>query len=340
MKNIFRLFDLNFSSEIVRDRILVIESDDWGSLRSNKDFIGGAICRKHPQLKKSAYLNRDCLETTEDLKKLFEVLTRFEDYHGNNPMITANTVMTNPDFTRIKASNFVNYYYERFTDTFRNRDGNDAVIKLYFEGHSQKLFIPQFHGREHVNIEMWTNLLKKDEMFREAFDYRVWGISKDVRPDLRQSVQAALDTSFKLAEDSVREGLDLFQEIYGFQSKTFIANNFIWDPKLHHVLKEKGVQYIQGAKYQLLPLYGNDKRNRLRHRFGERNEYNQIFGIRNCSLEVAEGKATVQSCLKEISMAFWLNKPAIISMHRLNLMAGIDKNNRDQGLYHNQRYQV
>ncbi|MDC0298099.1 hypothetical protein OAL21_02925 [Akkermansiaceae bacterium] len=332
MKNSFRLFDLNLSCDIIRDKIVVIESDDWGSLRSHKGFIEGAICTKYPQLKISPYISNDCLETTEDLNKLFEVLNSFKDDHGNNPVITANTVMTNPDFNRIRDSDFVRYHYERFTDTLRNRDKNDAVIKLYSEGHTQKLFIPQFHGREHVNIEMWMNLLKNNEMFREAFDYQVWGISKDVRPDLRRSVQATLDTSFKLAEESVREGLDLFRRIFGFQSHTFIANNFIWDPNLHGLLKEKGVQFIQGAKYQLLPLYGKHKRNRLRHRFGERNDYNQIFGVRNCTLEVAVGQSTVDSCLKEIAMAFWMKKPAVISMHRLNFMGGIDAKNRDRGL--------
>lgn len=332
MIDYLRLIDLNLSNQLKTKKIIVIESDDWGSLRSDKCFLESSTYSKFPRLQQSTYLNKDCLEIAEDLIELFGVLKSFKDGHGNHPIITANTVMTNPDFKRIKLADFAEYHYERFTETLRKRDGDDSVFNLYLEGDQSKLFMPQFHGREHVNIEMWLHLLDTDEMFREAFDYQVWGISKDARPDLRRSVQATLDKDLNLADDSVREGLDLFEDIFGFKSQTFIANNFIWDSRLHKTLKEKGVQYIQGAKYQLLPLYDRDYRNRIRHRFGEKNEYDQIFGIRNCSLEVAEGPATVEKCLKEIAMAFWMNKPAVISMHRLNFMGGIDRKNRERGL--------
>lgn len=333
MKQLLRQIDLNFSFKLKTPKILIIESDDWGSLRSNRKFVESTYWTEYPRFAQSSYLSKDCLEQADDLKELFGLLKSFKDSYGNHPVITANTVMTNPDFKKIKDASFKAYFYEPFVETLERRDGNNSTFDLYREGEAMNIFIPQFHGKEHVNVPMWLDLLRDDKMFQGAFEFGVWGISKDVRHDLNQSIQATLDTSFNVAKNSIIIGLDLFEKIFGYRSQSFIANNFVWDPELNPVLNEKGVKFLQGAKYQLLPLYGSNKRRYIRHRFGERNEYNQIFGIRNCSLEITEGLATVESCLKEISIAFLMKKPAIISMHRLNFMGGIDPSNRDQGLY-------
>ena len=233
---------------------------------------------------------------------------------------------------RLGESNFQKYYSQSFRDTLFNRDKDESVFNLYKEGYSKNLFVPQFHGNEHLNIAMWLKLLQTDEMFRRAFDHKVWGLSSDVRPDLGKSIQAALDTNCSKARESLAEGLKNFHKIFGYSSDTFIANNYIWDACVEDILRDNNVSYIQGMKYQLLPLDEFGFRKAVRHRLGEVNGFKQIYGVRNCSLEVAEHRSTVNSCLNEVEYAFKFRKPAIISMHRVNFMGGIEISNREKRL--------
>ena len=332
LSDMLRLAHLNLGGVSLSDKIVVIESDDWGSLRSNKMFINDTHFSSNPKIWASKYLRYDCLEEASDLQELFKVLSSFRDMNGNTPVLTANTIVTNPDFEKIRDSEFQEYRSEYFVDTLSRRDGNDAVFRLYQEGYRSNLFIPQFHGREHLNSDMWMELLRTDDMFRKAFEHKVWGISTDVRPDIRRSIQAGLDTSCNRACESVAEGLTIFRELFGYYSDSFIANNYIWDSCIDSVLKKHNVSYIQGMKYQLLPLNLNGLRETRRRRFGESSEYGQFYGVRNCSLEVIERNSTIQSCLNEVDYAFRFRKPAIISMHRINFVGGIDKENRERGL--------
>lgn len=52
------------------------------------------------QVNRNKYESNDCLESGEDLSRLLEVLIKFKDECGNNPIITANFVMSNPDFEK------------------------------------------------------------------------------------------------------------------------------------------------------------------------------------------------------------------------------------------------
>lgn len=330
--DLLRRIQVNYRGLKLSPKIVVIESDDWGSIRTSSSQALSYLGQVYPEIINSTYLKYDILENRTDLLGLFEVLRNHHDCRGEPAKVTANTVVANPDFQRIKKSDFKRYHYIPFTETLENRDGNSEVYELYKQGIEENLFYPQFHGREHVNTKLWLTLLESDKMFQEAFNHSMWGFSRDVRPDIPKSIQATYDTTLEVASESIVSGLKLFEQIFGFQSKTFIANNFIWDSDLDEILAKCGVEYFQGMKYQLLPLYKGSNRRYIRHWFGELNKFNQFYGIRNCSLEVCEKDTTVESCLKEVAMAFAFNKPAVVSMHRVNLMGGLDSSNRSRGL--------
>lgn len=99
--------------------------------------------------------------------------------------------------------------------------------------------------------------------------------------------------------------MELFEKIFGFRSTTFIANNFIWSPEIEICLFNGGVRYMQGMKYQLLPLENNISRRKMRrHYFGERSDSGVYFGIRNCFFEPSLTDDTIFSALNQIRMAF------------------------------------
>src|SRR5690606_31620131 len=91
---------------------------------------------------------------------LFKILKKHRDKNGNHPVITANTIVANPDFDKILASNFKEYHYEEFTETLKKYP--DRSFDCWKYGMSEKLFYPQLHGREHLNVNKWLHYLQND----------------------------------------------------------------------------------------------------------------------------------------------------------------------------------
>lgn len=323
---------INIHGFRTKRKIVVFESDDWGSIRMPSVKAYEALKKYGIPVHKSPYCKFDALESNTDMERLLDLLLSYKDFKGNPPIITANTVVANPDFKRIKESNFKEYFYESFIETLKRYPNHDKVEALYKKGLSEKIFFPQFHGREHVNVEMWMKLLSENENFQFAFSQEMWGLSNDVFPNSK-SIQATFDSNNEVfLANSVKEGLALFKEIFKYESQSFIANNFIWGLALSKVLAENGVIHLQGMKYQKLPKVSTDKRKLVRHYLGEQNQYNQIYSIRNCSFEPSIDGESHKKTIKEIENAFFWNKPAVISTHRINFIGSLDANNQINNL--------
>lgn len=320
-------------------KIVVIESDDWGSIRMPSKEVYEKLLKAGVRVDRCPYNRYDSLASEEDLSALFEVLTQFRDKNGNHPAITANTVVANPDFEKIQASGYKEYFYEPFTETLKKYPAHQNAFNLWGQGISEGIFHPQFHGREHVNIPLWLSLLQgRSETFRLAFDYGLWGLGPEIINTGRIKIQAAFDArhenEIQLQREIIIDGLELFKKIFGFQSKSFIANNFIWAPNLNEVLSDNGVSTLQGMKYQKLPLLKASRREMIRHFTGEINNHGQVYLIRNCSFEPSQRPKlnSIHSCLNEISNAFFWKKPAIINSHRLNYIGFLSEENRRNNL--------
>lgn len=319
----------NFWGWRTNRKIIIFESDDWGSIRMPSRKVFKTLSDNGIQVERSLYCRYDSLESNSDLYLLFDILKSFKDFKGNHPVITANTVVANPDFERIKNSSFQKYFYEPFTETLKKYPNRNDVYSLYKEGINNRIFFPQFHGREHVNIEMWMNLIRTNSDFKLAFENKMWGLSNDVFPNLN-SIQATYDSNNeKLMNESITSGLELFETLFGYKSESFIANNFVWGLSLEKKLAELGVKHLQGMKYQKLPRSNyNNPNKHIRRYLGETNEYKQIYSVRNCSFEPSIDGYGYDKTMKEIGNAFFWKKPAIISSHRINFIGSIDECNQ------------
>lgn len=90
-------------------KIVVFESDDWGSIRMPSKLAYSNLLKKGIGVDKSLYDTLDSLEKKEDLEALFTVLQDNKSDHSL-PIFTFNTVIQNPDFYKIKENNIL--YYE------------------------------------------------------------------------------------------------------------------------------------------------------------------------------------------------------------------------------------
>jgi hypothetical protein len=321
-------------------KIVVFESDDWGSIRMPSKDAFDSMRKKGVPVENSPYCRYDTLASENDLELLFETLSGFKDQRDNHPVFTANCVVSNPDFDQIEASHFINYYCEPITATFSKYTEHSRCIDLWKEGDQKGIFHPQSHGKEHLNRSFWLELLKNGHAdFIAAFKEGCWGLSSDVYPGMKRSVQASFDmeNSDDISDHSeaVVNGLNLFEELFGYRSESFIANNYIWSNELNHVLFNNGVKYLQGMKYQKLPIYDRSSRKMIRRYMGEKNEVGQYHLIRNCTFEPSLLRNTsdcVGECLNAIKAAFFWNRPAIICSHRINYVGHLDTDNRDNAL--------
>jgi hypothetical protein len=323
----------NYKGWKTNRKIVVFESDDWGSIRMPDRTAFEYLKAAGINVEKSAYCRYDSIESNDDLEKLFEIIIKYKDFKGNHPCITANTVVANPDFEKIEQSDFTSYFFEPFSNTLSRLPNRSNVLNLYNVGIQNKLFYPQFHGREHLQVELWLELLKTNPNFRIAFQNKLWGLSLDVFPNMKKSVQASYDTfDNDFLFKSLTSGLNLFESLFGYRSQSFIANNFIWGNSINHILKDNGVEFIQGMKYQLLPKRLDEVRKKVFHFTGEMNELGQYFLVRNCSFEPSIEGLNIPKTLGAISNAFFWGKPAIISTHRINFIGSLDESNRNINL--------
>lgn len=317
-------------------KIIVIESDDWGSIRT--PFIKPTIL-SDSDISSNPYFLYDTLASRIDLESVFEVQLKYKDIHGNHPIITANTVVANPDFDNIKKNNFETYYYEPFVKTLKRYYPNQDVWSTWKEGLKSKLFFPQFHGREHLNVPLWLQLLRENNIeLLKSFDLGCWWTSSYNKPqsNLQASYDSAHKSNLNFHSIAIKEGLQVFENIFGYASQSFIANNYIWSPALDKVTSKGGVKYIQGMKFQKLPSFSSSgKRKMIRHYLGDKNMHGQYYLIRNCVFEPSLHPINydnVGECLKYIQNAFLWRKPAIITTHRLNFVGALDYRNRDRNL--------
>lgn len=325
---------LNIPGWRTNRHIVVIESDDWGSIRMPSKEVYDKLLREGYRVDLHPYEKYDSLATEDDLSCLFEVLTKYSDMHGRHPVVTANCAVANPNFEKIEQSGFRQYYYEPFTTTLKRYNGCERSFDLWKEGIKNKVFMPQFHAREHLNVARWLDVLRNgdsDNLF--AFKQGMIGIFPKDNHKIGNVFQVALDNSKyenQPIEEIISEGLALFEKLFGFNSKTFIAPCYTWKSDIERVLKEKGVLGLQGMVYQREP--GG---NHIRHWMGTKNKHGQVYTIRNAFFEPSlrgEKHDEITECLYRIKCAFRWNKPAIISAHRINFIGAIHKENRENNL--------
>lgn len=325
---------LNIPGWRTKRKIVVIESDDWGSIRMPSREVYEKFLKKGYDISDSDYNRLDTLESNSDLSELYDVLTSFKDFKGNHPVITANFVVGNPDFQRIRECEFESYFYEPITETLKRYPERDLVTSLWIRGIEDKIFWPQFHGREHVNIVRWMKALREqtaDIMFTFDNETTFSGLGD-------YNFMEVLDynslADLNVMKESLQEGLDLFENFFGYRSVSFIPPCYVWSSELEDVLAKSGIKYIQGLIFQLIPTGQFGSYKKKFHFLGQKNKYGQYYLVRNGFFEpsLSRDSDEIDRCLSRMKLAFRWRKPAIISSHRINYIGSLDKSNRDRTL--------
>lgn len=316
-------------------KIIVIESDDWGSIRVQSHNAENSISKKL-QLKSNPFNKVDSLETQEDLQQLYKLLCTFTDINGRNAKITANFVMSNPNFTKIRENNYSEYFYEDFVQSYQTYYNSSDIFKIVQQGINDNIFFPQFHGREHLQTEYWMRDLRSNKFETiEGFNNCFFGFGKnDIdKNGYLSSFNATNIEDLELVKLRIKEGLQIFEKKFGYNSRSVIAPQNTFHQSLLPFFKQLGVDVIQGARITKQSLIFDNDKALLKRFMGRKNAYNQLDIVRNATFEPAStGMNCINRCMQEVKNAFFYNKPVVICSHRHNYMGYLKPENRKNNL--------
>jgi hypothetical protein len=326
---LFRNF-VNSLSHKSSKKIVVIESDDWGAIRMPSKKVYNDLVQKQIIRADDPFTKYDSLASEDDLALLFEVLSSVKGSDGSPVVLTADCIMANPDFKKIKQSGFREYHYESVVETLNKYPKHANCFDIWKQGISQNIFKPQLHGREHVNVLPWLNYLQQNKNeYIEAFERETYAVNANIVGALNFYNQ----TQREYLDNVINDACLLFEKIFDFKSKTFIAPNYIWDSYVEQSLNNNNITYLQGSKTQNIPTITGGIKKKY-HYTGQKNKLNQTYLVRNCLFEpsISPNLDYVSICMKHVSNAFFWKTPAIISSHRLNYVGFLEESNRDKNL--------
>jgi hypothetical protein len=319
-------------------KIVVFSIDDYGNVRLDSKKARDNMFAKG--LKASSRFDLyDTLETEEDLLALYDTLSSVKDKNGNHPVFTAFAVCANINFERMRESGYSEYIYEELPATFQKLKGYENVWSLWQEGMQQKLLIPQFHGREHLNVKvLMKNLVSKNEELFISLDNRSYSALNKLDYNITPYVAAFDFNEFNENEQLkliIEDGLNIFNRVFGFKAKHFNpCGNHGISETLEPSLLAGGINYIDTERFKQEHLGNGAFGSRVFNYTGKKNKLGQVYLVRNCVFEPTEKRGVdwVNFCLKQVEASFRWNQAANISSHRVNYCGHIDPQHRKEGL--------
>lgn len=285
----------------ITGKYVIIESDDWGLERARDSFAVQQIIEKYSEKNISRW-TKDALETEEDLSLVFDLFDMFRNKFQNAPVITANFITHNLDYSSPNELKF-----KPISEGYNF--GKDILFNKYQEGMDKGYFMPQLHGFSHYN----THLLKKDFHscdFSEDFAIGFPLAKSTIKSNLGLYRAECFDPFF---QDNLQKASAVFFDTFGYHSKTFIPPNYLYSNKHNSILATNHIQLLQASSHFLCEKGKSNIRPYLRKSDG------LIYSLRNARLDVHKDyDFLANNCIKQIEGAFSNDMPAVIDIHRVN----------------------
>lgn len=320
-------------------KIVCFAVDDYGNIRLSSEKARLNLIKSGIGLK-GRFDTYDALDTKEDYKQLFVVLQSVKDSKSNSAVFTTYAVPCNINYAETKENG--KFIPENLEATYTRLSDIDPAeykdtIQLVHEGITKNLIRPQFHGREHFNVNLFNALLADREptLLANLDNQSLAGL-----PDHKDFITVKYSEAFafwkeqeiELHKQIIEDGLNQFEKVYGLRPKTFTPPAMKLHPSLFGFLEEKGIIAIDKSRVENRHL-GYGKYIKERNTTGVQAGQRHVTIVRNCMFEPNSSDIDwVNFTFNQIKAAFILKKPAIISSHRVNFCGHIDPTNRKKGL--------
>jgi hypothetical protein len=319
-------------------RLLAFAVDDYGNIRVANLKARENLLQKGIKLD-NRFDHFDALDTREDYEMLFDVLGSVKDKKGYPAIFTPYAVPCNTDYQKTMESEC--FIPENLDVTYKRLGFQDkayeGAYELLLDGIHHKLIKPQFHGREHLNVNLFNALLKdKNPQLLANIEYQsLAGIPNHPsypKVGFNQAFAFWKEEEIELHKEILKDGLERFEQVYGFRSLTFTPPAQQLHADLYAYvgsLRVKGVDKVRATmRHKGEGVYVKE-----RNILGEKGLGDTMNIVRNCVFEPTDRDIDwVSFTLKQIEAAFFWGKPAVVSSHRVNFCGHIDPDNRSKGL--------
>lgn len=282
-------------------KIIVIESDDWGMERAKDEISLHKIIEKYDKKNISRWTT-DALETIEDMNIMFDLFDNYKNKFKQNPKITANFITHNIDHSSPEK-----LIFKPFSEGYNFAD--NTIFKKYTEGIEKGFFKPQLHGFCHFD----TNLLAADfhsNDFQNNLKLGFATAKTTIKSHLSLYRAECFDNNF---EQNINQAAEIFKTVFGYYSASFIPPNYMYLNKLNPILYKNHIKSLQAASH-FVNKKGN---NSINPYFRYKNEI--FYSGRNARLDTHHDyNYLADNCIKQIENAFLHQVPAIIDIHRVN----------------------
>jgi hypothetical protein len=321
-------------------RIVIFSVDDFGNVRVSSRDARENMEREGLRMGSRFDLN-DTLETYQDLEMLFETLGSVKDKNGRHAVFTAFALPCNIDFDMMEEGGYEEYHYEILPVTFSKLstiqpDAYVGVWELWKKGILEGLIKPQFHGREHFNVKLFSRLLiERNRELMIAMEHRSLAClpGNDAPPGGWTASFGFWDIDdTRIFPEIIRNGLACFREVFGYSATVFTAPAQQFPVSMEKDLAGFGFKAFDRPFYQIRHL-GRGKFKRQITFTGYDKAKDLVYLVRNVVFEPTSSNIDhVAKAMQQIETAFRWNRPAIISSHRVNFCGHIDPANRAKGL--------
>jgi hypothetical protein len=324
-------------------KLVIIVVDDYGNVRLDSPSALQTLKSKGFLTNASRFDLLDSLENTQDLIELFSVLQSVKDSNGQNAIFTPLALPCNINFEKIIEDDFQNYQYETLPETYGKLESlqpsaYNGTWEIWKQGIQEGIMEPQYHGREHLNLKVFNELIQsKSDHIIENLKNRSYTAVQNTGYSTIDFTSAfsfwEYDENYKFKE-IIADGLKRFEEVFGYRAIYFNPPAGGGHPIIHEWLWDCGIRYIDAHLIRSEHL-GLGKTSKVFNFTGKKNKLGQTIVVRNVVFEPTENHFfdSVGHALKQTEAAFRLNRPAIISSHRVNFSGHISEDNRKKGLY-------
>ena len=146
-----------------------------------------------------------------------------------------------------------------------------------------------------MNVPAWLAALRAgDSDALIGFEHGFWGHTIRDPHARRLYYLAAYDFNSRDELDYVcsttAEGMEMFEQIFGYKSRSCIAPNYVWPKEMEKIWAAGGVQLVQGQRNQLIPVPGQGGWKTKFHFTGQRNKLGQRYLVRNSYLVLRKNR--------------------------------------------------
>jgi hypothetical protein len=328
----------NIRGKKINRKLLAFAVDDYGNIRIANLKARENLLQKGVKLD-NRFDHFDALDTREDYELLFDVLSSVKDKNGNPAIFTPYALTCNTDYHKTIESDC--FIPENLDVTYKRLGSQDRAYEkayeLLLEGIHYKLIKPQFHGREHLNVNLFNALLKdKNPHLRANIENQsLVGVpihSSFPKVSINQAFAFWKEEEIELHKEILKDGLERFEQVYGYRSLTFTPPAQQLHVDLYNYVGSLGVKGVDKVRATMRHK-GAGVYVKERNILGEKGLGNTMTIVRNCVFEPTDRDIDwVAFTLKQIEAALFWGKPAIISSHRVNFCGHIDRENRKKGL--------